>query len=333
MEGEVMIANRVLALAVASVVSCLNVVASASAQTYPVRPITMIIPFPAGGNADPVGRILAERMRVSLGQPVVIENIAGANGSIGTGRVARASPDGYTLGLGFWNTLVANGAIYTLPYNVLTDFEPVALLVTTPLVIVAKKAMPANDLKELIAWLKANPGDAAQGSVGVGSQGHLAGILFQRATGTRFQHVPYRGSAPAMQDLLAGQIDILIDAPVTSLPQMRAGRIKVLAVFASRRLTSAPDIPTVDEAGLPGVYLQNWTAFLVPKRTPKQIVARLNAAAVDALADPAVRQRLTDLGVEIAPRDQQTPDALAAFQKAEIEKWWPIIKEAGIRAE
>jgi tripartite-type tricarboxylate transporter receptor subunit TctC len=276
---------------------------------------------------------MAERMRVSLGQPVVVENVAGANGGIGTGRVARATGDGYTVGLGLWNTHVANATLYALPYDVVNDFEPVSLLVTTPWVIVANKAIVANDLKQLIAWLKANPDKASQGSAGVGSGGHLSGVLLQKMTGTRFQHVPYRGSAPALQDLVAGRVDMMIDAPALVLSQVRAGSIRAYAVAAKSRLSVAPDIPTVDEAGLPGFYFSNWFAFFAPKGTPKHIVAKLDAAVVDTLADPAVRSWLTDLGFEIVPREQQTPEALAALHKAEIEKWWPIIKAANIRGE
>ena len=320
---------------ISAVAVCATVasVGSAPAQTYPTRPITLIVPYPAGGSTDPAGRIMAERMRVSLGQPVVVENIAGANGGIGTGRVARAASDGYIVGLGLWNTHVANAALYALPYDVVSDFEPVSLFVTTPYIIVANKAVLANDLKELIAWLKATPDKASQGSAGVGSGGHLSGILLQKMTGTRFQHVPYRGSAPALQDLVAGQVDMMIDVPAVVLPQARAGSIKAYAAAAKSRLSVAPDIPTVDEAGLPGLYFSNWFAFYVPKGTPKEIIARLNAAVVDALADPAVRSRLTDLGFEIVPREQQTPEALAALHKAEIEKWWPIIKAANLKGE
>jgi tripartite-type tricarboxylate transporter receptor subunit TctC len=276
---------------------------------------------------------MAERMQVSLAQPVVIENVAGANGSIGTGRVARAAPDGYTLSFGAAQTHVFNSALYTLAYDVLNDFEPVSLLVSFTLVIVAKKTMPAKDLNELIAWLKANPGKASLGSAGVGSSGHVAGVFFQNITGTRFQHVPYRGSAPAMQDLVAGQIDMMIDAPVVTLPQVRAGAIKAFAVATKNRLAAAPEIATAEEAGLSGFYVLNWFAFWVPKGTPKTVVARLNGAAVGALADPAVRQRLADLGFEIPPLEQQTPEALAAFHKAEIGKWLPIIKAANIKGE
>jgi tripartite-type tricarboxylate transporter receptor subunit TctC len=303
------------------------------AQAYPTRPISMIVPYSAGGPADTVGRVLAERMKAALGQPVVIENVSGANGSTAVGRVARAVADGYTLSLGVWNTHVSNGALYALPYDVLNDFEPVALLASFSSMIVARKALPANDLKELVAWLKANPGKASQGSAGVGSMGHLAGVYFQNISGTRLQHVPYRGSAPAMQDLVAGQIDMMIDAPVIILPQLRAGTIKAFAVLAKSRLVQAPDIPTADEAGLPGFHVSNWFGLWAPRGTAKDIVGRLNAAAVSSLADPAARQKLADLGFEIPPREQQTPEALAVFQKAEIEKWWPIIKAADIKGD
>jgi tripartite-type tricarboxylate transporter receptor subunit TctC len=303
------------------------------AQAYPTRPISIIVPYSAGGPADTVGRVLAERMKSALGQPVVIENVSGANGSTAVGRVARAAADGYTLSLGVWNTHVSNGALYALPYDVLNDFEPVALLASFSSMIVARKAMPANDLKELVAWLKSNPGKASQGSAGVGSMGHLGGDYFQNISGTRLQHVPYRGSAPAMQDLVAGQIDMMIDAPVMILPQFRAGTIKAFAVLAKSRLVQAPDILTADEAGLPGFHVSNWFGLWAPKGTAKDIVGRLNAAAVSSLADPAARQKLGDLGFEIPPRDQQTPEALAAFQRSEIEKWWPIIKAADIKGD
>jgi tripartite-type tricarboxylate transporter receptor subunit TctC len=305
----------------------------ASAQSYPARPITMLVPFAAGGGGDTVARIVAERMRVSLGQPVIIENAGGASGSISAGRVARAAPDGYTISFGTSATHVFNGAVYPVQYDAIKDFVPIALISSNPFLIVAKNAMPANDLREFIAWLKANPDKASQSHLGIGGLGHIAGVIFQRETGTRFQFVPYRGAAPAMQDLLAGQIDMTFIGVDTVVPQLNAGSIKAYAVLAKRRFAAAPNIPTVDEAGLPGFYFSLWYALFAPKRTPQNIVATLNAAVVGALADPAVQRRLADLGQEIFPREQQTPEALGAFQKAEIEKWWPIIKAAGIKGE
>ena len=305
----------------------------AMAQTYPARPITMVVPYAPGGATDVIARNLAERMKVSLGQPVIIENVTGAGGTIGTGRVAHARPDGYTLGMGQNVSHVTNGATYVLQYDLLNDFEPVALLSTTPLLFLAKKALPADDLKGLIAWLKANPDKASLGMGGAASFEQIAGILFQKETGTRFGFVPYRGGAPALQDLVAGQIDMQMADPTTSLAQVRAGRVKAFAVMAAIRLSLAPDIPTVDEAGLPGFYASLWHGLWAPARTPANIIGKLNAAVGVALADPGVRARLADLGQEIFPREQQTPEALAAFQKAEIEKWWPIIKASGIRAQ
>ena len=305
----------------------------ARAQTYPSRPITMIVPFPPGGLADVIGRIAAEGMRASLGQSIIIENVGGANGSIGTGRVARTAPDGYTLVLGIWNTHVGNAATYALQYDVVKDFAPIALLADAPLLLVAKKAIPANDLKELIAWLKANPDKASMGTVGAGSPGHLLGLLLQQETGTRFGLVAYRGAAPQTQDLVAGQIDMGFANPATALPHVQAGSIKAFAVTAKNRLTVAPDIPSVDEAGLPGLYFSLWAGLFAPKGTPRDIIDKLNSAAVDTLSDPNMRHKLAAQGFEIPPREQQTPEALGAYQKAEIEKWWPIIKAANIRAE
>jgi tripartite-type tricarboxylate transporter receptor subunit TctC len=294
----------------------------------------MIVPFAAGGPVDMLGRVVAERMRELIGQPIIIENVAGADGSVGVGRAAGALPDGHTLVLGGWATHVLNGALQSLRYDVLNDFAPVALLTTPPLILFAKNNS-ANDLRELIAWLRANPNRASAGNLTPDQSGLRTRLLmtfFQKETGTQFALVPYRGAAPALQDLRAGQIDLFLETPL-QLPLIRDGRIKAYAVTAKNRLVSAPDIPTADEAGLPGFYVSFWKGLWAPKGTPQSIIAKLNAAAVEALSDPFVRARLGDLGEEISPRDQQTPEALAAFQKAEIEKWWPIIKAAGIKAQ
>jgi len=308
--------------------------AIASAQSYPSRPITLVVPFGAGGPADTIGRIVAEGIREPLGQAVVVENVAGASGTIGVGRVAAATADGYTAVLGNWATHVLNGAMFALRYDLRVDFEPVALVSSDPLMIVARKSMPANDLKEFIAWLKANPDQATQGTTGAGGISTVGGLFFRRATGTRFRFVPYRGGlGPAMQDLIAGQIDFMIDTAANSLPQVRAGTIKAYALTANTRLAAAPDIPTVDEAGLSGLHALNWQAVFLPKGTSKDVVTSLNSAIVTALANATVRRRLADIGQEIFPRAQQTPEALAAYQNAEIEKWWPIVKEANIKAE
>ncbi len=294
----------------------------------------MIVPFAAGGPTDVYAKIMAERMRISLGQTVIVENVTGAAGTVGVGRVARATPDGYTLSIGpGLSTHVINAAIYDLPYDVVKDFEPVALLSLISQMIVAKKAMPADDLKGLISWLKANPDTALQGTSGVGSAGHLAGVLFQQQTGTRFGFVPYRGLAPALQDIVAGRVDMLIDLPLNSLPYVRAGTLKAYGIMAKSRITIAPEIPTVDDAGVPGLYMPIWYSIFAPKGTPKDIVGKLNGTVVDALADPALRARLAEFGYEIVPRDQQTSEALRDLQNAEIQKWWPIIKASHIKGE
>ena len=320
-------------LLIAIVAVALGSVGSTQAQVYPSHPITMVVPLPAGSAFDVTARLLAERMRVVLGRPVIVENPTGASGSVGTGHCARAVPDGYTLCFGGVGTHVLNGAVLALTYDVLKDFEPVSLIATAQLLIVAKKAMPASDLTELIAWLKANPDKASQGTGGAGSLTHLAGVSLQAETGARFRSVPYRGAAAAINDLVAGHIDIMIDLAPNSLPHVRAGAIKAYAVMAKTRLAAAPDIPTIDEAGLPGFHMSAWQALWMPKGTPMSVIAKLNAAIVDSLADPTVHSRLADLGQEGFPREQQTPEALGALQKAEIAKWWPIIKAANIKAE
>jgi tripartite-type tricarboxylate transporter receptor subunit TctC len=305
----------------------------ARAQTYPSRPISMIVPFPPGGPTDVIGRLIAERMRTMLGQPIIVENAAGANGSIGIGRVVRASNDGYTLSIGQVGTHVFNGATYPLQYDLLNDLEPISLLTDSRYLVVAKKAMPADDLLGLISWLKANSQKASAATAGVGSLAHVSGILFQRITDTQFQFVPYRGGAPAVQSVVAGETDFMIADLVSSLPQVRAGNIKAYAVAGPSRLPAAPAIPTVDEAGAHGLYTSFWHGLWAPKGTSKDIIAKLNGAVVDALADTTVRSRLSDLGQETFPRDQQTPEGLRTLQKAEIEKWWPIIKAANIKPE
>ena len=316
----------------AMLAAALAVVAtSAAAQTYPSRPITFIEPFSAGGPSDAVARIVAQAMAQSLGQSVVVENITGAAGTIAAARLARAAPDGYTIGMATWSTHVVSPVVYHPSYSVFKDFAPVALLTETPLVLVASKKIPADNLRGLIAWLKANPNTALQGIAGGTDQ--VIGFLFQMRTGTKFQTVPYRGLALAMQDLVAGRIDLLFDQPADVLPQIKAGTVKAYAVTAKRRLTVAPDIPTVDEAGLSGLYLTPWQSIWAPHGTPAAAIAKLNAAAVAALADPDVRKRLGDLAQEVVPRDRQTPSALGYYYTAEIDKWWPVIKAAGLKAE
>ena len=300
----------------------------ATAQTYPTRPITMIVSAAAGSATDLTGRLVAERMRASLGQPIIIENVGGADGSIGVGRVARARPDGYTIDIGFQGNHVLNGAFYSLPYDVLKDFGPISPLVTFSNVLFARKTVPAKNLNELIAWLKANPNKASAAVTAVGPR--VVAAFFQKETGTQFTLVPYRGNAPAVQDLAAGQIDLWFGGP-EQLPLMRAGSIKGYAVTSDKRLAVASDIPTFAELGLPTLSFSSWFGLFAPKGTPKDTIERLNGAAVEALADPAVRSRLAELGYEAFPRGEQTPEALAAMQRATAEKWWPILRELGIK--
>lgn len=306
---------------------------TARAQVYPSRPVTIIVPVPPGGVADPIARILADHLTVTLGQPVVVENVTGAGGSIGVGRAARAAPDGYTLSIGNWLSHVGASAVYPVQYEVLKDFEPVSLLTNSPILITGRKDFPPNDLKELIAWLKANPDKATAATVGPGSASHVSAVYFQRATGTRFRFVPYRGGGPAVQDEVAGHVDMMFNEATGALPFILNRQIKTYAVLAETRWFAAPEIPTSEELGVPGINISFWHGLWVPKGTPNEIVAKLNAAVVDALADSTVRKRLTDIGQEIFPRDKQTPQALRAFHQAETDKWWPIIKAAGIKAE
>jgi tripartite-type tricarboxylate transporter receptor subunit TctC len=293
----------------------------------------MIVPFATGGPVDVIARILAVPMGKTLGQTVLVESVTGAAGTLGVGRVAKAAPDGYTLSIGHWSTHVINGAVYPLSYDLLADLEPIAMIASNPLLIVAHPALPPKDLRELIAWLKANPDKASAGMAGTGSASHVGGIYFQSASGTKFQYIPYRGTGPAMQDLVGGRIELMFDQASNSMPQLRNGRIKAYAVTAKARLAAAPEIPTVDEAGLPGLYLSIWYGIWAPKGTNSEVVGKLNSAIVASLADPDTRKRIADLGQEIPPREQQTPQALAAHHKAEIEKWWPLVKAAGIKPE
>ena len=317
----------------AATFAALQSISVANAQTYPARQITMMVPSVAGGPTDAIARLIAERMQASLGQPVVIENMGGAGGTIGMTRLARAGADGYTIGIGHWAHYVLSGAIYKVQYDLLRDFEPVALISTGPQVIVTRKDFPANDLNELINWLRANPGKANAGTGAASSPPNVFGVQFQKLTGSRFESVPYRGSGPALQAMMAGQIDLMIDLASNSAPQINTGTIKAFAVTAPHRLAAIPAVPTVDEAGLPGFYASVWHAMWAPRGTPKSHIDKINAAVVEALSDPALSKRLVDLGQQIPSREQQTPEALGKFHRAEIEQWWPIIRSSGIKAE
>jgi tripartite-type tricarboxylate transporter receptor subunit TctC len=323
---------RKLLIAAAFVAVCASATA-VSAQTFPTKPVTIVVPFAAGGPSDVLARVLGDRMRTTLNQTVVVENTTGAAGTIGVGRVVRSPADGYTISFGHLGTHVVNGAIYPLNFDLLNDLEPVGLVGGNPMVIVSKLGVPAKDLKELIAWLKANDAKATFGTAGVGSGAHFSGLYLQSLIGTKAQYVPYRGTGPAMQDLVAGNIDIIVDQASNSMPQIHAGKIRAYAVLANQRMKAAPAIPTVDEVGLKDFYVQLWSGMWVPKGTPKDVIAKLNASLRDALTDPGVLKRFADLGLDAAPANQQTPEALRAHQKAEIDKWWPMIKAAGVKPQ
>jgi tripartite-type tricarboxylate transporter receptor subunit TctC len=325
-----MMRTSIIAVALAPIALVLAASAPVQAQNFPTRPITLIVPFPPGGSTDVAGRIIADKMGAFLGQPVIVENVGGAGGSIGVGRLARATPDGYTIDIGQWDTHVGS-IIYNLNYDLQTDFEPIGLISNNPQLLVAKKALPADDLKSLVAWMKQNPGDAK--FVNQNAAAQVSGLLLQKLTDTKVLFIPYRGAGPAMTDLISGQVDLLVAQGAVTLPQIRAGAIKAIVNMSPQRSGAIPDIPTSDESGVPGLYMSGWFGLFAPKATPRAIIARLNDALVEALADPKVRMRFAELGLDIAPRAQQTPAALAAFHKAEIEKWWPIIKDAGIRGE
>jgi tripartite-type tricarboxylate transporter receptor subunit TctC len=324
---------KTLSLGIALLVAAIATLTGARAETYPSRPITIVVPFPAGGSTGVLARILADPMQAVLGQSIIIENVGGAGGSIGVGRVARAAPDGYTISLSHIQTHVINGATLNLPYDIVKDFEPVALIADTPQMITTRANFPADDLKGMIAWLKANPNKGTSGAVGVGGPGDITALQFQKLTGTTFQVVPYRGGGPLLQDLVGGQVDATFGQAATYLGAVRNRQLKAMAMLAKERWWAAPEVPNMDEAGVPGLYLSFWHGMWLPKDTPKDVVAKLNAAVVKALADPTVRQRFKDAGQDIWPREQQTPQALAAHQKAEIEKWWPIIKAANIKVQ
>lgn len=303
---------------------------AAAAQSFPTKPVTLICPFPPGGSTDTAARLIAERMRVPLGQPVVVETVGGAGGTIGVGRVARAAPDGYTIDLGQWDTHVGS-IIYPLNYDLAKDFAPVGLMTINPQLLIARKGFPADDLKGLVAWAKANPGKATLVDQNAGAK--VGGIQFMQATGTKVEFIPFRGAGPAMQAMIAGQVDLMILQAAAVMPQARAGTIKVLANLSPNRSTVLPDVQTSDEGGVPGWYVAGWFGLFAPRATPKEAVAKLNAAMVDALADPALQKRFADLGLDIAPREVQSPEGLARFHKAETDKWWPVIKAANIKVE
>ena len=304
-----------------------------NAQTYPARPITVVVPFSAGGPTDTLARIMSDRLRRTLGQAILVDNTLGAGGSIGTGKVAKAPPDGYMVSIGHWGTHVVNGVYYNLPFNVLTDFEPVAMIATNPQVIISKNAVPAKTLADLNAWIVANQNKALMGTGGIGGASHMAAIYYGNRIGVKFQYVPYKGGAPALQAVLGGEIDLYVTQISNIAGHVKSGKVRAYAVTAPTRQSAAPDIPTVDEAGLPGLHTAIWHGLWLPKGTPRDVVAKVNAAVVETLGDAAVRARFAELGQEIPPPEQLTPEALSAHHKAEIEKWFPIIKAAGLKAQ
>jgi tripartite-type tricarboxylate transporter receptor subunit TctC len=293
--------------------------------------VTLVSPFPPGGSTDAIARIMAQRMGTALGQTVIVENVGGAGGSIGGRRVATSKPDGYTFVIGQWDNFVGNGVVYNLDYDVQKDFAPIGLLSINPQLILARKTLPAEDLKGLVAYMKANPGKVT--FVNQQASAQMVAVLLQQMTGTEVLLIPYKGGGPAMTDMIAGHVDLLMVQAAIALPQVRAGKIRAMAVLQPSRSPVVEGVPSVDEAGVPGLYLPGWFGFFAPKGTPKDVIAKLNAAMVEALADPAIKARFADLGLDIASREQQAPEGLAAFQKAEIEKWWPLIKAAGIKVE
>lgn len=307
--------------------------ATAQAQSFPTKPVTLIVPFPAGGITDIVARLVGDQMKNSLGQPVIVENVGGAGGTIGTTRLFRSPNDGYTVAIGQWTSHVGGPAMYAMPFDYLADFEPISMLSIGALWIIARKDFPAKDMKELIAWLKANPNKATGGTIGVGSAIHMCLLYFAEKTGTTMQYVPYRGAAPVMQDLVAGQIDLSCPEAGQTLTQIRSGTVKAYAVMSEKRWFGSPETPSVSEGGVPGVSFPFWHGLWAPKGTPKEAIAKLNAAVVDALASPAVKQRLTELGHEVPTREGQTPQGLYATHKADMEKWGPIIKAANIKLQ
>ncbi|MBI5263198.1 MAG: tripartite tricarboxylate transporter substrate binding protein BugD [Bradyrhizobium sp.] len=317
----------------AALIATFGFLTGALADDFPSRSITIIVPFSAGGPSDAMARILAERMKTSLGQSVLVENVTGAGGSIGVGRAVHSPADGYTISFGHLGTHVANGAVYNLNYDLVADLEPVVLLPSNPMIIVSKKAVPATSLKELLGWLRARPTSATAGTAGAGSGSHIAAVYFENVTGIKLQYVPYRGTGPALNDLVAGQIDLIVDQTSNSINQVRAGTIRAYAITDSKRVQSAPEILTTDEAGLAGFHMTLWSGMWVPKGTPKEIIGKLNAAAVEALNDPGVRKQFENLGLEMPPKDLLTPEALGSKQKAEIAKWWPMIKAADIKVD